>query len=49
MERFAAQGVEIIRHSARKDYTDLELALMLAGERGADSIVVLGSWENVGI
>jgi len=36
-------GVEVIRYRADKDQTDLELALMLAQERGADEIVVYGA------
>lgn len=39
----AGQGGEIIRHPARKDETDLELALALAKERGAEEIIVLGA------
>jgi thiamine pyrophosphokinase len=34
-------GAEIIRHPRRKDFTDLELALLLARERGAQQAVVL--------
>jgi thiamine pyrophosphokinase len=37
------QGVEVIRHSADKDQTDLELALLLAQERGAEKISVYGA------
>lgn len=37
------KAVEIIRHQARKDATDLELAVRLAIERGARSIVILGA------
>lgn len=36
-----ADGVEIIRHPARKDFTDLELALQLAQERGAEEAIVV--------
>ena len=36
-------GVEIIRYPAKKDQTDLELALKLAVDRGADEIVVFGA------
>lgn len=35
--------VEIIRYPAKKDQTDLELALKLAVDRGADEIVVFGA------
>lgn len=40
---FDAQGVEFIRYPARKDLTDLQLALDLARERGAEQIVLLGA------
>jgi thiamine pyrophosphokinase len=36
-----ARGVEIESHSAKKDQTDLELALSTAIERGADEILLL--------
>lgn len=36
-------NVEIIRYPAKKDQTDLELALKLAIDRGADEIVVFGA------
>jgi thiamine pyrophosphokinase len=36
-----ARGVEIESHSAKKDQTDLELALAAAIERGADEILLL--------
>jgi thiamine pyrophosphokinase len=36
-------GAQFIRHPARKDYTDLELALRYANERGAQEILVLGA------
>lgn len=36
-------GVEVIRHPADKDQTDLELALLLAQERGAEEISVYGA------
>lgn len=37
------QGVEILRFSPRKDKTDLELAIELAIDRGADTIVLLAA------
>lgn len=37
------RGVEIIRHPADKDQTDLELALLLAQERGAKEAWVYGA------
>ncbi len=36
-------GVEIQRYDPRKDYTDLELALRLAQERGAAEVLVFGA------
>jgi thiamine pyrophosphokinase len=36
-------GVEVIRHPEDKDQTDLELALLLAQERGAEEIRVYGA------
>jgi thiamine pyrophosphokinase len=35
--------VELISHPADKDETDLELAILLAKERGAEHIVVIGA------
>ena len=35
--------VEVIRHPARKDQTDLELALLIARQRGAEQIFILGA------
>lgn len=40
---FREQGVELHRYPRRKDKTDLELALDLALQRGADQIVVFGA------
>ncbi len=37
------QDTEIIRHPARKDATDLELAIRLAVDRGAHSLMILGA------
>lgn len=37
------RGVEVIEHTADKDQTDLELALLLAQDRGAESILVYGA------
>lgn len=42
VDRLAGQGVEIVRHPARKDDTDLELALNLAVARGAVKVTILG-------
>ncbi|MGH2627588.1 MAG: thiamine diphosphokinase, partial [Anaerolineales bacterium] len=43
-------GVEVIAHPPDKDKTDLELALLLAVERGAAEILVLGAmggrWDH---
>ena len=38
-----AAGVEILRYDPRKDYTDLELGLRLAQERGANQVFVFGA------
>ena len=37
------ENTQIIRHPARKDATDLELAVRLAIERGAGSLIILGA------
>jgi thiamine pyrophosphokinase len=37
------QGVRIVRHPARKNYTDLELALQYACQQGAEDIWVLAA------
>jgi thiamine pyrophosphokinase len=36
------KSIEILQHPSRKDETDLELALQVAVERGANDILVLG-------
>lgn len=38
-----SSGVEMIRHPAHKDFTDLELALHVALERGAAEVLVFGA------
>ena len=43
VEEWRGVGVEIIQHPEDKDQTDLELALMLAQNRGARKIVVYGA------
>jgi thiamine pyrophosphokinase len=43
LNKLQSSGVEIIRYPARKDQTDLELALELAVDRGADEILVFGA------
>lgn len=40
----AAAGTEVLRHPRRKDFTDLDLALQLAVERGAEEVLVLGAF-----
>jgi len=40
---FQSAGIELHRFPAEKDETDLELALLLAVERGADQIDILGA------
>ena len=37
------KDVEVIRHPVRKDYTDMELAVDLAADRGATELVMLGA------
>jgi thiamine pyrophosphokinase len=41
--RFEAAGSQVLRYPIHKDYTDLELALLQALERGADDIIVLAA------
>ncbi|MEA3428311.1 MAG: thiamine diphosphokinase [Thermodesulfobacteriota bacterium] len=43
LNKLQSSGVEIMRYPAKKDQTDLELALRLAVDRGADEIVVFGA------
>jgi thiamine pyrophosphokinase len=43
LETLGAAGVEILRYPPQKNETDLELALLLAVERGANWIRVLGA------
>ncbi len=43
VDKWRGEGVEIIQHPEDKDQTDLELAIMLAQDRGADKIVVYGA------
>lgn len=43
LNRLKEAGTEIIRHPVRKDCTDLELALKLAVDRGADEILIFGA------
>lgn len=43
LERLAADGAEIRRVASAKDESDTELAVLVALERGADEIVILGA------
>jgi thiamine pyrophosphokinase len=43
LAEFENKGCQIIRHPARKDYTDLELALRYACEHGMQDILVIGA------
>jgi thiamine pyrophosphokinase len=43
LETLRLQGAEIIAFPARKDYTDLELALLEAWQRGADQVLLLAA------
>lgn len=42
VQQMQAQGVQVLRYAARKDETDLELALQVACEQTVDEIVILG-------
>lgn len=42
LDQFIEQGVVMIHHPARKDYTDLELALLHARSLGVEDILVFG-------
>ncbi|MCX8062762.1 MAG: thiamine diphosphokinase, partial [Anaerolineales bacterium] len=42
VQRMQNQGVQVERFPARKDETDLELALQIADQHGVDQIVILG-------
>jgi thiamine pyrophosphokinase len=46
LESLKASGAEIIRHPARKDFTDLELALEHAKNIGATQILVMAALGN---
>ena len=43
VEKWRGAGVEIIQYPENKDQTDLELAMLLAQDQGADKIVVYGA------
>ncbi len=43
LDYWRSQGVQIVKHPARKNNTDLELALHHAREMGADEILVLAA------
>ncbi|HSQ17102.1 MAG TPA: thiamine diphosphokinase, partial [Anaerolineales bacterium] len=43
IDQLQASGVQIIRHPAQKDQTDLELALLFAAEQGVEKIIVYGA------
>jgi thiamine pyrophosphokinase len=44
IRRLKTRSIEIIEHPARKDETDLELAMREAARRGADQILILGAF-----
>jgi thiamine pyrophosphokinase len=50
LESLTKAGVELVRYPERKDFTDLELAMQHARQRGADEILVLaalgGRWDQ---
>lgn len=41
--RASAHGCEVIRYSPHKDFSDTELAVEVAVERGADEVVLMGA------
>lgn len=43
MEQHQTSNIELVSYPADKDETDLELAILLARERGAERIVVVGA------
>jgi thiamine pyrophosphokinase len=43
LETLRLQGTEIIAYPARKDYTDLELALLEAQQRGAEQVLLVAA------
>jgi thiamine pyrophosphokinase len=43
LEVLKSRGSELIRYPARKDYTDLELALQHAVQRGAEDILIIAA------
>ena len=43
VEALQKKGVNVIRHPAQKDETDLELALLYAIQQGSSEIVILGA------
>ncbi len=40
---YVPEGVEVIRHNPVKDYTDTQLAMEFAAEKGADEFVIYGA------
>jgi thiamine pyrophosphokinase len=46
LSKLEKSGAELIRHPARKDYTDLELALLYASQSGATQVLILGALGN---
>jgi thiamine pyrophosphokinase len=46
LSRMETYGTELIRYPARKDYTDLELALTHARQLGASQVLILGALGN---
>lgn len=42
-QRLASSGIRLIRHPARKDYTDLELAMKYAIDNGATQITIVAA------
>jgi thiamine pyrophosphokinase len=50
LDQLRRAGVELVQYPTHKDYTDLELAMQHARQRGADEILVLaalgGRWDQ---
>jgi thiamine pyrophosphokinase len=46
LSRLEASGTQLIRHPARKDYTDLELALLHARQLSANQVIIFGALGN---
>lgn len=43
LHAYEREGVELVKYPARKDYTDMELAVDYAAERGATRVFIMGA------